>query len=53
MRSLLLLTVLTVVLLAIDTAKFHGQYRKAVWHEANSQYGILQDKAQRYSVGWF
>jgi hypothetical protein len=45
MRSLFFLSVLTVVLLAIDAAKFHGHYRKAFWHEVDRQERILQYKA--------
>jgi hypothetical protein len=47
MRSLFLLTVVAVVLLAIDAAEFSGQYRKAVWHEADYQFRMLQYKVER------
>jgi hypothetical protein len=48
MRSLFLLTVVTVVLLAFDAAEFSGQYRKAVWLEAGYQFRMLQYQAERY-----
>jgi hypothetical protein len=52
MRSLIFLIAVAVVLLAFDAAEFGGQYRKAVWHEANSQYRMLQYKAEHYVVNW-
>jgi hypothetical protein len=48
MRSLFLLTMVTVVLLAIDAAQFSGQYRRAVWLEAGYQFRMLQYQAERY-----
>jgi hypothetical protein len=52
MRSLFLLTVVAVVLLAIDVAEFNGHYRKAVWHELSHQGRMLQYKAE-HSVDVF
>jgi hypothetical protein len=46
MRSLFLLTVAAVVLLAIDAAEFNGHYRKAVLHQLNYQGRMLQYKAE-------
>jgi hypothetical protein len=46
MRSLFLLTVAGVVLLAIDAAEFNGHYRKVVLHQLNYQGRMLQYKAE-------
>jgi hypothetical protein len=47
MRSLFLLTVAAVVLLAIDAAKFNSHYRKAAWVELSYQGRLLQYRVER------
>jgi hypothetical protein len=48
MRTLFLLTVVTVLLLAVDAAEFDGHYRKAVWVGAGFQLRMLQYRVERY-----
>jgi hypothetical protein len=47
LRSLALLSVLVLTLLAIDAAEFGGQYRRDVWRQASREYQMLQYKAVR------
>ena len=47
LRGLMLLFVLLLVFLAIDAARFDGQYRRDVWRQASREYQMLQYKAVR------
>jgi len=49
---LLLLLIAIITLWTVDTAEFHGRYRKAVWLEIDRQEKALQHKAQ-HAVEFF
>ena len=51
MRILLTITLAIAILVIVDAAGFHGRYRQAAWHEAQTRAHVLNHDLNRIIAG--